>query len=138
MKSLFAVIGIPFARLPFCSLPGAVAGSFAGFLVTIFETEMPNTTLTPQQLAVMGVLFGAAGWLLILVLFGLILRYGVASIFWPSLVNALITALLTVFASSWLHVPAANGLTGLLIGIGLGAVLCWFCGLGQVRSVGKT
>lgn len=127
MKTLFDLLGAPFARLPFCSLPGAVGGSFAGFIVTLFMLEHPDLTLSPQEQVLLGLMIGMTGWLLILLLYGMILQYGVGAILWPSLLNALLSALLTVFVNLWLARPVVASLLGLLIGILVGALLCRFC-----------
>jgi hypothetical protein len=127
MKTLFKILGAPFANLPFCSLAGVIVGSFSGFVVAVFELENPAMVLASQQLVAIGLLLGVTGFLLVLYFLGLLMRYGVATIFWPALANALITALLTVFFTNWLHKPALEGLVGLLIGILVGALLCWLC-----------
>lgn len=127
MKTLFDLLGAPFARLPFCSLPGAVAGSFAGFIVTLFMLEHPDLTLSPQEQVLLGLMIGITAWLLILLLYGMILQYGIGAIMWPSLLNALLSALLTVFVNLWLARPPIASVLGLLIGILVGALLCRFC-----------
>jgi len=137
LRTLFALLGAPFKRLPFCSLPGAVVGSFTGFLMAIFELERYGQPLAVQQLVVVGLMLGTGGLLLVLLLFGLILRYGVGQIFWPAVANALITAILVVLATYWLQMPAIAGFIGLLIGILVGAVLCWLCRIGEGRAHAK-
>lgn len=127
MRALFAALGAPFARLPFCSLPGAVAGSFAGFIVTLFMLEHPDLVLTPQEQVLLALMIGVTAWLLILLLYGMLLQYGVAAILWPALLNALLSALLTVFVNLWLGRPEVASVLGLLIGVLVGALLCRFC-----------
>ncbi len=127
MRAFFALLGTPFARLPFCSLPGGLAGSLAGFVVTLFLLEYPDVAPTPQEQVLLGLTIGVAGWLLILLLYGMLLQYGVGAILWPALLNALLTSLLTVFVNLWLAQPLVAGAIGLLIGILVGALLCRLC-----------
>lgn len=127
MKTIFAAVGALFSRLPFCSLTGAVVGSFTGFLMGLFALENPAMPLSPQQLFIMGLLVGVAGFLLVLYFLGTLLRYGVGAIFWPALANALATAILTVFVTHWLNNTIISGVIGLLIGILIGAALCRLC-----------
>ena len=124
MKTLFAFFVALFGKLPFCSLPGAVAGALVGLACAGYELDNPGLVLVVHQLIVTGLLLGFVGLLLVLFLFGVLLRYGVVRIFWPALVNALLTGVLTVFACHALGIPGAFGWLGLLIGIVVGAVLC--------------
>lgn len=132
MRALFAMLGVPFSRLPFCSRTGAIAGSLAGFLMALFLLENPTMMLNLQQLVMIGILLGITGLLWVLLFFGLLLQYGVGQIFWPAFANALAAAILTVLVAYWLEMPAAAGLVGLLIGILVGALLCWLCHVSEV------
>lgn len=127
-------VGMPFRRLPFCSLPGAIIGAMTGFLMAVLMLSMPGLTLTPQQLVVAALLFGLVSLLLVLFLFGLLLRYGVAQIFPAALGNTLVTALIVTFVTYWMQMPALGGIVGLLIGVLIGALLCWMCGLDARRT----
>src|SRR5262249_50092975 len=127
IKVLYGVIGAIFAPLPFCSLPGAVAGSFAGFLFGIFQLENPGMPLTLRQLIIIGALLGLTGLLLVLFFFGMLLRYDMGQILWPALLNALLTATLAVIVNNWLSISALAGLVGMFVGIVVGALLCRLC-----------
>jgi hypothetical protein len=127
MGAIFRFIGAVFSRLSICSLVGVIAGSFAGFAFAIFEKDHPGLSLSTQQLFAIGLLLGVTGFLLVLYFVGLLLRYGIGPIFWPALVNSLLTALLTVFFAYWLKMPALYAVAGLLIGVVVGALLCRLC-----------
>jgi hypothetical protein len=137
LKTLFGIVGAPFKKLPFCSLPGAVVGSFAGFVFGLIENEHPGQVFSAQQLVVIAVAIALVGLLLVLLLFGLILRYGINQIFWPASLNALVTSLAAVFVNWWLKMPAIAGLVGLVVGILVGALLCWFCWGAERRTYAK-
>lgn len=138
LLALFNALGAPFRHLPFCSLPGAIIGAMTGFLMAMLLLAMPGLALSPQQLVVAGLLFGFVSLLLVLFLFGLLLQYGVAQIFAAALGNALVTAIVVVFVTYWMKMPALGGIVGLLLGVLIGAMLCWICGLDARRTRGAT
>ena len=124
---VFVLIGqLIFAKLPFCAGPGAVVGALAGFVsaLALLGQMLPTT---PQNVVVMGLLCGLLGFVFILVVYGIWLRYGVGVIFWPALLNALTTSILTVGSNNLLKLPAIAGWLGLLIGILVGSILCRWC-----------
>jgi ABC-type multidrug transport system permease subunit len=127
MGVLFAILAAPFRWLPFCSLPGAVAGSLVGFMFAILQLEHPALALTPQQLVLIGLLLGVTALLVVLFLFGVLLHYGVLQIFWAAVLNVLVTAELTVWVDTFLGQSAISALVGLLIGVLVGFILCWLC-----------
>lgn len=135
MGALFAALAAPFRLLPFCCQTGAVAGSIAGFFFALLQLERPALVLAPQERVLIALLLAVAGLLLVLFLFGVLLRYGVARIFWAALLNALITALLTVWVDYWLGQPAISAIVGTLIGVLVGFLLCRFCEVLFPRSV---
>lgn len=138
LLALFKALGAPFRHLPFCSLPGAVIGAMTGFLMAIFLRAMPGQVLSPQQLVVAALLFGFVSLLLVLFLFGLLLQYGVAQIFPASLGNAALTSIVVVFVTYWMQMPPLGAFVGLLLGVLIGALLCWICGLDARRTRGAT
>ena len=136
LRLVFAALGWPFRSLPFCALVGVVVGSFSGFLMSVLLLERPAATYTTQQLIVTGLLFGFTSFLLVLFLFGTLLRYVLHTFFAAALGNALVTTIVVVFVCYWMQMPALSGLMGLLIGVGIGSALCWLCGLrSSARSV---
>src|SRR5258705_3236645 len=97
LRAIFPVFGFLFSRLPFCSMGGIIAGSFAVCIMTLFQIEQMQNPLDVKQLLIVALILGFSGFLLILLFLGLLLQYGVSKIFWPALINALLTAILTVF-----------------------------------------
>jgi hypothetical protein len=133
---LARIVGAPFRYLPFCSLPGSVAGSLAGLLMSTFELARPSGPLSAQQLVIVALLITIPALLLVLFLFGL-LHYRVGQILPAATLNALITTMLVVFLVHWLNMPAVGGILGLVIGVLVGALLCLFCKLGVGGYRGK-
>ena len=125
---LFVLLGRAiFAKLPFCARPGAVVGALTGFICTLaLLGEMLPTG--KKNLFIMGILCGVLGFVFVLMIYGIWLRYGVATIFWPALLNSLITSLLTVWVNNLLKVASMAGWVGLLIGLLIGWILCRWCG----------
>jgi hypothetical protein len=126
---LFTFLGqVLFARLPFCSKIGAIAGAVAGALM-----GMAMGAIVPGGLTMAGIfeaagMLAVAGWITVLILVGVWLRYGLAQIWAPAALNALLTALLTVWVNNLVRLPWAATLLGILAGVLVGAILCRLCG----------
>jgi hypothetical protein len=128
VMKLFALLGKAlFGRLPFCSLPGAAVGAFAGFVFGIVMIQAPTLKFTNVQLALIGTILGFVGFLCILVLLGLWLHYGISSIAFPALVNAILTGIAAVIVANAIHNSALSALMGFIVGILVGALLCASC-----------
>jgi len=119
-------------------LPGALVGSFAGFIMTLFQLENPTMVLSASQLLIIALLIAGTGLLLVLLLYGGLLKYGVAAIFPAAAANAIITSILVVFITWWMQSPTSASVIGLLIGVFVGAILCWLCRFEAWRSYAKT
>jgi hypothetical protein len=104
---------------------------------TLFQLEHPALPLSAQQVLVVGLLLGATGLLLVLLLFIGLLRYRLMPFFWPAVLNALLTAIVTSVVVLWLQASLSAGLIGLLIGVFIGARLCWLCGVNERTTHGK-
>lgn len=129
MPALFALARALFGKLSLCALAGGIVGAVAGFLFGLVLPLYPPSTLTLPDVLKAGVVLGLAGWLLVLMVIGVWLRYGMAAIAAPALVNALLTGVLTVAFNDLAQLPAAATLIGIVIGIFVGTVLCrFFCG----------
>jgi hypothetical protein len=74
---------IIFGRLPFCSLPGAIVGAISGLVFGLTLTGNTTISLQWSDILLAGMLLGVPGFLFVLLLFGLWLRYGVGAIFSP-------------------------------------------------------
>jgi len=128
LMKLFVFLGkLTFAKLPFCSMPGAAVGAFVGFVFGIVMIQDPKLTFTKTQLIVIGAVIGFVGFLCVLVLLGLWLHYGISSIAVPAFINAILTGILTVIADNAIHNPALSSWIGAIIGILVGALLCVSC-----------
>src|SRR6266571_4026975 len=126
-----------FGRLPFCSMPGAGVGAFAGVVLGIVMVQEPGLAVTFGQLVVIGAILGVVGFLMVLLLLGVWLHYGVAAIALPAFVNAILTGVLSVLIVHALRVPAIAAFLGAAVGAAIGAVLCGLCPWLSRGSVGS-
>ena len=126
---LFTFLGqVLFARLPFCAKIGAIAGAVAGALMGMAMGAIVPGGLTPAGIFEAAGMLAVAGWVTVLVLVGVWLRYGLAQLWAPAALNALLTALLTVWINNVVRMPWAATLLGILSGVLVGLILCRLCG----------
>lgn len=125
---LFILLGQAlFGKLPFCALVGGVLGVVAGSFFGLVVAAVAPGGLTATQIVQAGLMLAVAGWITVLVMFGLWLRYGLAQLWVATAVNALLTSILTVWVGDLVHVAWLCPLIGLLIGVLVGLILCWLC-----------
>lgn len=127
MKILFAIAKAIFGKLHFCALVGGIVGSIAGFLFGMLQSQHTALILSMPDVFRVGLLLALVGWIVVLIVVGVWLRYGVAAIALPALVNAVLTAVLTVYFNNLIQQPVLATLIGLLVGILIGTILCWYC-----------
>ena len=111
-----------------CAVSGAIAGAFAGTFFGLFLIEAAFPAMTPSDRIIMGLALAFVAWLFLLLVLASWLKYALGAIWLPALANAVITAVLTVFATYALkHFPYLGPSCGLIIGTVIGAILCRFC-----------
>ncbi len=118
---------LPIWRRSLCAVSGAIAGGLAGTVMGLVQADK-SFTLTAAEAFRVGLLLGAAGWVVLLIVIGLWFHYGLAQVAWPALVNTMITCILTVFVCRALHIPYLDTIIGVLIGTLVGYLLCLLCG----------
>jgi hypothetical protein len=119
-----------------CAASGAIAGGTAGLLFGLAYrlSTVPISTADGVQA---GVVLGLFGWVVLLLLIGVWLHYGVRAIALPALVTSLLSAVLTVLISMrYPPSPLADLWIGLLVGTLVGAALCALCGMSQTPKRG--
>jgi hypothetical protein len=127
MAAFVKLATLLFGRLSFCALMGALIGALAGFLFSALMEEHPGYVFSTMELLQITLPLVVICWLVVLLIVGVWLHYGVAAIAWPLLLNAFLTVLLTLWANNLIQMPVLAGLIGLLIGILVGSFLCRFC-----------
>ncbi len=124
----FALLGqLLFGKLPFCSVVGAYIGVIAGTIIGLAQPAFLGMTPSLAALFVNSLPLALAGWVFVLLLFGLWLHYGLGVIALPAAVNAILTAFLTLWLCLLGHLPALDVPIGMVVGILVGWVLCRFC-----------
>lgn len=114
------------AKLSFFAKAGAICGALVGVLTLSLHTRYGPTTWGEALTA--GVIFSLLGWLGLLLIFGIWLRYTIRQIWIQTLLVSLLTGL-AVTALLQLWQTAFSGLVGFLIGILIGTLLDWLCRL---------
>ncbi len=124
-----------FARLPFCSLVGALVGVTAGAFLGLTLDVIPPPGLSSTAIILTGLLLAVLGWIVVVVLLGVWMRYGVAQIAAAAAINALLTAILTVWINNLVRQAVLAPALGILVGILVGAILCRLCSPSQTKPL---
>jgi hypothetical protein len=114
-----------FRRFSFCAIAGSTVGSLAGLILGILQTEFSGVAW--QDITLVAALLAAFCWVVLMLIAGIWLNYGVLSIALPSLVNAIITTLAVAYANNLLGQPILAPLIGTLLGLLIGSLLCMLC-----------
>ena len=114
-----------------CAAAGAIAGGFAGLMIALLEIEYGTApALTPASMFWGGVLLlTLVGLLIVLVLMGMMLRYGANAIVMPASVTCFLSVLVTVWLLETINFPVVGAPLGIAVGTVIGWILCLvFCG----------
>lgn len=114
-------------RRSLCAVSGAIAGGFIGLIIGLAQAQSP-LVLTMSQVVQAAVILGLLAWLVLLLIVGVWLHYGVSAIGLPSLVTSLLTSLLTVYLANKVQISLLAVFIGLLAGTLVGFALCRLCG----------
>ena len=103
-------------------LAGLIAGAFLQLVGC--ASAAPPSALSPASILWVGLMLGAAGFLVLLwILYGLA-RFTFASVAGPALLNSLLTALLTTALVSAIDGWRIALLIGVISGLVIGRILC--------------
>jgi hypothetical protein len=127
MKALVTLSRVVFGRFSLCALSAAVVGAFSGMVIGLAVLERPESTLGGVEALRVGLLLGAVGWVIILLVVGLWLHYGVRDIALYALGSSLLTAVISTYACLVIATAELFPIVGLVIGLLIGALLCWIC-----------
>lgn len=122
-----------FGRLSFCARVGAIIGAIVGFFFGLFQFQQPlEEVFMPLDILLIGLLLGFVGWVSVLLLFGVWMRYGIRAVALLSLLIALLTGIVIAYILYLIRFPYLSVPLGILIGILIGAFVCWIlCGGGR-------
>ena len=129
---LLAALFRPFEKvlnkLGICTTVGFIAGAITGFLLFCYWMNDPATPVVTTgefwKIAGMLWLFSFLTILFILVVF---CRYTIASVFFQTLLNTLLSSVLTTFVVIKLDLMKWAFWVGIFIGLVIGRLLCLIC-----------
>jgi hypothetical protein len=127
MKLLLAIAKALFGKLSLCALAGGIAGAVSGGMFGIVLEGYPAHTLPLLSQLQAGLILGAVAWIVLLIVIGVWLHYGLGQIAAQAFVNAIITSVLTVLLAYAIHIAWLATIIGMLVGILVGTILCLFC-----------
>jgi hypothetical protein len=112
------------ARLGVCGNAGVAVGVMTGFVITVLDLTEEALALTALEALQLWLLLWLFGWLALLLIFTLFVRWSARSVAGPALVNSMLVTGLTVLVVwltglYWLAV-----VIGFLIGLLIGFLLC--------------
>lgn len=122
-----------------CAAAGGIAGGLSGFVIALLQIMHGSALLLPATEYWRTVLLlTLLAWVIVLVLIGIMLRYGIAPIALPSLFTCFITVVLTVWLVEKIHLPAVAVILGIVIGTVIGLMLCRvFCAEKDQKGVSR-
>lgn len=126
LSPIHKIAALMFGRLSLCALSGGLVGVIVGFFIGTYLWLEPGPLIVPD-LVLAAMILGMPAFGFVLALVGLWLRYGVATVFLPLLVNAFFTAWLTVWFNSEIQMPSLGAPAGLIVGVLVGSLLCYLC-----------
>jgi hypothetical protein len=111
-------------RIGVCGNAGVIVGLLAGGAIALLDfLENPLVLANPAALRVW-VILALFGWLVLLIVFRAFVRWPLATIVVPTLVNAVLVSGLTLYVSRALGLFPWAWLLGFVIGLLLGLLLC--------------
>lgn len=118
-------------QLPLCARVGVLHGLIVGFFFSLWRMQTSFAAMAAHELAWGILLLAALALLCSLFVLIIVERYLIGSVFWPTVVNAILVALATVLVIR--PIPQHNfflllGLwIGIVIGLLVGLLLCRLC-----------
>ena len=127
MKAFVLLGQLLFGKLPFCSLVGGMIGVIVGTFMGLTQDSLGAAMPPLSDVLVHSLLLAVIAWAFVVLLFGVWLRYDIAQIAAPALVNAVLTSFFTMWLNLLIRVTWLAPLIGLVVGILIGLILCRFC-----------
>ena len=121
---LVAFISLYVKRIGTCAKVGVIIGAGAGLALTLLDIAQGGLMLTAQEAFWIALILAGVMWLVILFLLCVFVRMTLRSIFFPTLINSLLTCIATVFVVRYLHAYHIAWLIGIMVGLLVGALLC--------------
>ncbi len=111
-------------RLGVCGGAGVAVGAMTGLLLTILDLIEGPLVLTNAETLQMWLLLAAFGWLALLFIFTVFVRWTAGSVAAPALVNSALVTGLTILVARAASLFGLAWLIGILAGMLVGFILC--------------
>lgn len=125
-------------RLGVCAYAGLAVGIVTGLVLTLFDLTDGPLEEDPIDVLVLWAMLAAFGWLVIVGLFTVFVRYQLASVAVPALVNSALTTGLMVAVCRITGLFEIAWLIGLLAGLLVGQMLCTLYRLLSAKSTDES
>ena len=111
-----------------CATVGFLAGAISGVILLLFFSVHGSViTLTNVQTWQVALLLAAFCFIALLWVLYVLCRLTLASVFWPTLINCLLTCFFTVYLVNALAAWKFAVFIGMLVGLLIGYLLCLLC-----------
>jgi len=107
-----------------CGSAGVAVGVMTGFILTLLDVFEGPLTLSDVEMVQVWLSLVTFGWLALLFIFTVLVRWAVRSVVIPTLVNAALVTALTVLVLRATGLYILAWLIGILAGIVVGFLLC--------------
>ena len=112
------------ARLGVCGGAGVAVGVITGFILTVLDLIEDPLELSGLEAVATWLLLAGLGWLALIVVFTVFVRWTAASVAVPALVNSTLVTALTVVVARAAGLFTVAWLIGILAGALVGSLLC--------------
>lgn len=111
-------------RIGVCGTAGVIVGLLAGGAIALLDLLKHPLVLSNPEAVRTWVILALLGWLVLIVVFVGFVRWSLASVVVPTLVNAVLVSGITLYLSRALGLFPWAWLLGLVVGMVLGLLLC--------------
>jgi hypothetical protein len=111
-------------RIGVCGNAGVIVGLLAGGAIALLDLLKHPLVLSNPEAVRTWVILALLGWLVLIVVFVGFVRWSLASVVVPTLVNAVLVSGITLYLSRALGLFPWAWLLGLVVGMVLGLLLC--------------
>jgi hypothetical protein len=112
-------------RLGVCGRAGGIVGAVIGLVLTVLGAVHDSLSLDGSQALWIWLVLTLLGWLVLLFIFTLFVRWTVKSVVLPTLINSMLVAAFTVAITVLTELYSLAWLVGIIVGTVMGMILCW-------------
>jgi hypothetical protein len=121
----FTLLSPMLQRLGICATAGFIAGSFTGFILWVYAFFNGAPVLATPDLIKLSLMIAFFAWVLLIFTFVVLGNMPFLSIWYSTLMNALLTCFFTVLVVYKFDLWVIAWLVGMIVGIWIGLLLCY-------------